>query len=90
VFFLKDPTRVKRKKEYKAMQGPRVPKSQQTKAGKALNQAKGLAKSEFKHTSMTSMHVLITQPKNTYLNVHTTFHNFGLQVIFKTDRIFCT
>jgi hypothetical protein len=51
--FLKDPTRVKRKKEYKAMQGQRVLKSQQTKAGKALNQAKGLAKSEFKNTSMT-------------------------------------
>jgi len=51
--FLKDPTRVKRKKEYKAMQGQRVLKSQQTKAGKTLNQAKGLAKSELKNPSMT-------------------------------------
>ncbi len=35
------------------MQGQRVLKSQQTKAGKTLNQAKRLAKSELKNTSMT-------------------------------------
>jgi hypothetical protein len=35
------------------LQGQRVLKSQQTKVGKTLNQAKGLAKSELKNTSMT-------------------------------------